>query len=194
METKPASCAATGIKLQFDLGTFEGFNFRNQSAIEKSLTADEVVHWDHDKEGEAEFWPSGDNAEVALVFHGQSSVTFSELVALDNLLRELGGDETENFLKIYYALTSGGADLSTLTASAVEDSNLSIFIGDCFFDLRKDAADELFETYWPEAYKVWDSHPCDGLIFDADVFLDSPSWSVEEVTMGDKKVVLVCPQ
>ena len=194
MVTEQVSCPTAEIKLHFDLGTFEGFNFRNQSAIEKILTADEVVHWDHDKDGEAEFWPSGDNAEVALIFHDQSSVTFSELVGLDNLLHELGGDETENVLKIYHALTSGGAGLSTLTASEVEDSNIHFFLGDSFIDLRKEAAYELFENYWPEAYKAWESCNCDGLIFDVDRFLDSPSWSVEEVTMGDRKVLLVCPQ
>jgi hypothetical protein len=42
-------------ELQFNLGTFEGFNFKEQSAIDHILTADEVMAWDHDTEGEAEF-------------------------------------------------------------------------------------------------------------------------------------------
>ena len=36
-----------------DLGTFEGFNFREQCAIERILSANEVIEWDHDKKGEA---------------------------------------------------------------------------------------------------------------------------------------------
>ena len=183
-----------GTKLFFDLGTFEGFNFRDQSAIEKTLTAEEVIHWDHDRNGEAEFWPSGDHAGVSLVFKGQTSVTFSELVDLDRLLQGLGGDDSENFLKVYYAIRIFGANLSTLTANELEDYNLHLFLGDCFFDLRKEAAYELFEMYWPEAYKMWESCQCDGLIFETDVFLDSPSWSVEEITFGDQKALIIVSQ
>ena len=45
-------------ELHFDLGTFEGFSFRHDQAIDRNLTAAEVVGWDHDAAGEAEFWPS----------------------------------------------------------------------------------------------------------------------------------------
>ena len=82
----------TTLSIGFDLGTFEGFNFREQSAIERTLVALEVVAWDHDREGEAEFWPSEDHAGVAVVFVGRSSINGSELVALDRLLEALGGD------------------------------------------------------------------------------------------------------
>ena len=39
--------------IPYDFGQFEGFNFRSQSAIERALTAQDVVGWDHDREGEA---------------------------------------------------------------------------------------------------------------------------------------------
>ena len=81
--TQPPSDAS---ELHFDLGTFEGFSFRHDQAIDRNLTAAEVVGWDHDAAGEAEFWPSGDNPEVALVFSGRSAVNASELLALDALL------------------------------------------------------------------------------------------------------------
>jgi hypothetical protein len=83
--------------LSYDLGTFEGFNFGHQSAIEYELTAAQVLAWDHDKNGEAEFWPSGDKPEVSLVFKDQSSVTGTELQELDSLLAALGGDSIENY-------------------------------------------------------------------------------------------------
>src|ERR1039458_6259800 len=88
-------------ELRFDLGTFEGFNFRSQSAMWPNRSADDVVNWDHDLEGEAEFWPSGDNDGVQLLFKNSSSVTAAELRALDELLDELGGDSDVNFLRIH---------------------------------------------------------------------------------------------
>lgn len=179
---------------RFDLGTFEGFNFRDQSAIEKNLTADEVIGWDHDREGEAEFWPAGDRAEVAWLFSGKSAVTCSELQALDALLEELGGDDPENFLKIHHALNVCSGDLHSLTAQQVEDENVHIFFGSNFWDLRRETAYELFELYYPEAYAGWEKSHCDGLIFDTDRFLDSPSFSVDEVDLGETKALIVVPQ
>ena len=178
---------------RFDLGTFEGFNFRDQSAIDRTLTADEVIGWDHDREGEAEFWPAGDRPEVAWLFSSQSAVAASELQGLDRLLEELGGDEPENFLKIRHALNVYSADLRTLTAEQVEDENVHLFFGPNFWDLRREAAYELFELYYPEAYAGWEKSTCDGLVFDTDRFLDSPSFSVEEVRLGDRVALIVVP-
>ena len=72
--------------LKHDLGTFEGFNFRDQAALDRNLTADEVLDWDHDGAGEAEFWPAGDHPGVAALFSQKSAVSGSELKALDDLL------------------------------------------------------------------------------------------------------------
>jgi hypothetical protein len=181
-------------ELQFNLGTFEGFNFKEQSAIDHILTADEVMAWDHDTAGEAEFWPSGDSPGVALVFEGKTSVTASELRELDRLLDELGGDSDENFWRIHCAQESHGKELDSLSGSDVEDQDSHFFIGTSFIDLRKEAAFELFELYYPEAYAVWEKCTCDGLIFDEDRFLDSPSFGTEELTFGGQKVLIVSPQ
>lgn len=194
MENRTGAVSVKNHELEFDLGSFEGFNFRTQSAIERTLTGEEVLQWDHDLHGEAEFWPAGDNEGVSLVFGSRTSVTVSHLLDLDRALHELSGDCIENYLRIHHAANVRGFDLATLTANTIEDISLHIFVGDCLYDLRKEAAYELFETYWPEAYKMWESCNCDGLIFDTDVFLDSPSWEVEEVTFGDKKAMLVSPQ
>ena len=181
-------------ELRFDLGTFEGFNFRSQSAMWPNRTAEEVVNWDHDKEGEAEFWPSGDNEGVQLLFKSSSSVTGAELIALDDLLAELGGDSEINFLRIHYAMSVCGGDLKELGAGQIEDQNVQIYFGDCFTDARKEAAYELFELYYPEEYQVLEKSQCDGLVFDTERFLDSPGFSVEEVRLGGKAVLLVVPQ
>ena len=71
---------------------------------------------------------------------------------------------------------------------------MNLFSGACFTDVRKDAAYELFELFYPEAYQAWKSSTCDGLIFDEDRFIDSPGFSVDEVRFGGKAVLLVLPQ
>jgi hypothetical protein len=178
--------------LRFDLGTFEGFNFRSQSAIERNLTAEEVVNWNHG-DGEAEFWPSGENPGVALLFKGQNAVSGGELLALDQLLEDMGGNSDENFLQIYFALNHGGISVERLDATTVQDNPPQIFFGSYFFELRKEVAYELFELYYPEEYRVWEKSLCDGLIFDVDRFLDSPSFSVDEVKLGNRVALLVSP-
>jgi hypothetical protein len=177
--------------LNHDFGMFEGFSFRDNGAIDRTLTAAEVVNWDHDAQGEAEFWPSGDHPAVALLFSRRSSVSGQELVKLDCLLEELGGDSTYNFLRVYHTVCTLGYDLDGLTGEQVEDQPLTIFEGTSFMDLRRQAAFELFELYYPDEYRVWEQSHCDGLIFDEDRFLNSPCWSVEEVQLGDTKALLV---
>ena len=177
--------------IQFDYGTFEGFNFRHQSAIEGTLSAESVINWDHDTQGEAEFWPSGDHPAVALLFQCTSAVTGGELLALDRLLQEFEEDSAETYLRICSVLERTSAGLGDLTREAVEDEFFHIFEGDCFTDVRKDAAYELFELYFPEEYRVWEKSLCDGLIFDTDHFIDSPVWFTEEVALGSRKFLIL---
>lgn len=193
-KTSSLEAAANGTPAtRFNLGSFEGFNFRSQSAIERELSAEDVIGWDHDRQGEAEFWPSGDQAGVALVFRDQNRVTATELLALDRLLEELGGDILENFLKLRHTLSVSTTDLCALTGAEVEDLDIHIFVGPNLWDLRREAAYELFELYYPEAYVVWEKSQCDGLVFDTDRFLDSPGWSVDEVRFANSVALIVTP-
>jgi hypothetical protein len=178
-------------QLSFEFGTFEGFNFRDDSAIERCLSAQEVIEWNHDEHGEAEFWPSGDNEKIALLFRGRTSVCGSELAALNDLLSELQDDCTRTFLRIHYLVSVRGEELTQLTREKVEDLQANIYEGKSFLDLRREAAYELFELYYPELYEIWEKCPCDGLVFDTDLFLDSPSWTVEEVEFGEGKAIVV---
>lgn len=191
MQTETTPFPSEDSEIRFDLGTFEGFNFRSQAAIAGNLTAAEVVAWDHDRQGEAEFWPAGDRPEMLVLFQRRTSISAAELLALDRLLGDLGEDSAVNFLRIHYAVNIRGADLATLSREDVEDQNVDVFLGTSFTDLRRDAAFELFELYYPEEYSVWEKSTCDGLIFDTDRFLDSPSFFVEEVTLGAEKALLV---
>ena len=177
----------------FDLGTFEGFNFRDQCAIFECLTASDVMEWDHDGKGEAEFWPTGDRPEISLLFRTRE-VTGSELRDLEWLLQELGSDSRENLLLIHYAVNILGTKLEDLTGDAVQENCVQIFVDSTFVDVRREAAYELFELYYPEEYRIWESSTCDSLIFDVDRFLDSPSFATEEITLGNDRILLVAPQ
>lgn len=168
---------------RFNLGTFEGFNFKTQGAVPRILTAFEVITWDHDREGEAEFWPAGDRSEVSLIFSRTDCVAASELLDLDRLLNDLGDDSPETFLRIHYAKNGCGFLLADLPREKIEDLSLYIYFGTNFTDVRKQAAYDLFETFYPEEYTIWEKSLCDGLIFDTNCFLDSPSWWTQEVKL-----------
>ena len=192
--TVTTTVLSLSIILENDLGTFEGFNFRDQSAIEKVLTAQEVVDWDHDREGEAEFWPSGDLPELSVVFHQRNSVSGNELVALDQILTDLDCGPVEALLKIHFAINVVGYSLDGLSPRVIDDLGLNLFFGTNFSDVRRMAAFELFELYFPDAFTMWEKTSCDGLRFDTDEFLDSPSWAVEEVKLKDGVALLIAPQ
>ena len=181
----------TSTELTHDLGNFEGFNFRDQSAIERILSAQEVVDWDHDRVGEAEFWPDGDQAYVWLLFKSQSNVTAGQLQALDNLLCEMGDDSQEAYLKIFHCVDHFGYRLEELSAETVQDSDCLIYTGDSFTEIRRQAAYDIFETYYPEEYEIWDKSLCDGLVFDDDKLLDSPVLSVAEIRLPDQVALLI---
>lgn len=194
MEDQTVSNLSELRSLQFNLGMFEGFNFRTQSAIDHLVSAEDVVNWNHDQQGEAEFWPSGDVAGVALIFKNRSTVTAAELLDLDRVLVELGSDSRYNFLLIHFALNLCGDALSKLSAESVQNHCVQVFTGTNFLDVRRDAAHELFELYYPDEYRVWEKSLCDGLIFDHDLFLESPCFCIEEVNLGDEVALLVAPQ
>src|SRR5262245_16716251 len=119
-----------------NLGSFEGTNFRDHCAIERILTADEVVAWDHERDGQAEFWPAGDHAGAELVFGGQE-VTAAGIVALDNLLEQLGGDSDRNFLRIHNAMRVHNCAVSDLTLDQLDNGALQIFIGSNWTDVEQ---------------------------------------------------------
>ncbi len=194
MEDQTASNLSELKSLQCNFGMFEGFNCRTQTAIDHLVSAATVVNWDHDQEGEAEFWPAGDVPEIALIFKHRSTVTAAELLDLDRVLVELGSDTRYNFLLIHFALNLCGDALPKLSAESVQDHCVQVFTGTSFLDVRRDAAHELFELYYPDEYRVWEKSLCDGLIFDHDRFLESPCFCIDEVNLGDEVALLVAPQ
>lgn len=170
-------------RIENDLGTLLGFSFTSQCAIERTVTAEEILTYPE----EAEFWPSGDNALVAALLDWKTTKP-SELLALDALMTQVG----EHPLIAAIALIRDGYRISEITEDLLDERSVHVFKADTFMSARKNAAYELFELYWPEAYKTWEagSHP-DGLHFDVEAFLDSPQCSVTEVELGPRCIVLV---
>lgn len=95
-----------------------------------------------------EFAPAGNRHEMNLLFDDEHRRQFSGLVlfALDKLLRDMGGDTTENFLKVYFALRVQHGEILTLTKEAIEQRGIRVFIGTNREDLLRSAAVELLRT------------------------------------------------
>jgi hypothetical protein len=151
-----------------DLEDFEGFNFRDQSALARRLTAEEVIGWDHEKDGEAEFWPAGDNVFMRGLLPG-SACTAADVREVIRIFEELDGCPQELVKAVY--LRERGSALSNITRQAVDDSCLYVFGPGHFIDLEKEAAYDLFEAFWPDAYKQWEQNNVPGLDFDPEGFL-----------------------
>ena len=124
-----------------ELGMFEGFSFRHQSAIDHCLTAEEVLNWDHDAQGEAEFWPDGSNFIVTKLLPG-TSFRADSLREVIRLFEELDGNEHELAKAVY--LLDRGESLENITREAIDDAGLYVCGPGYFTDMEKEAAYELF--------------------------------------------------
>ena len=144
-----------------------------------------MIAWEHDADGEAEFWPSGNCPALAVLFEGRNNVTGAELRRVLELLDAVAGDDEETLLRLHLLVNVQGGDLDAITAAAIGDLNVHIYRGDCLHELQKEAAIELFA--------VWDRTPLEGLWFEKDDFLESSLWITEAVDLGGAWVVLVMP-
>ena len=105
-----------------------------------------------------------------------------------------GSDDTATFLRIRYAVQERGLDIHNVSAGEVEDAACYTYHGSNFTDLYREAGYDLFEAYYPELYTLWEQTPCDGLHFDPVAFLESPSFSLTEITVGGEKWLMVHPE
>ncbi len=178
-------------KLRFDLGRFVGFNFRTQTAVERLLTAPEVVDWDHARDGETEFRPLGDRRELVLAIGEGNPITATGLLALDRLLEAAGGDTVEVFLRLRHALNQSGRDLTTVTVDDLTDPDLHVFFGSPLTELRAAAVAHLVERYRPEVYRGWKSSVSACLSQDPEAYLRREMSSVETLTLASRFALLV---
>lgn len=169
-----------------NIGMFEGFNFREQSAIDRLLTPDEVLAWDHDEQGEAEFWPDGSNPFVQKLLN-RNSCSASEVREVMRMFDEVEGSVHDLAKAVY--LVDRGARLEQICRTAIDDSPLYVFGPGWFFELVEEAAYELFETFWPDAYKFWSEHNIPGLRFDFEEFMSS--FSILEIKLAEGGFLVV---
>ena len=132
--------------LNHDFGAFTGFNYREDAPIERPLTGEDVVWWDHDRGGEAVFWPKG-HMGLAILCSERKWITGMELRTLDRLLTDLGDDSKETYQRIHFARSQLGISLNKLTVQEVEGVNLQGFTGSTFFEQSKEAAWEQFGNF-----------------------------------------------
>jgi hypothetical protein len=176
------------------LGTFDAYNCRTHEQLKK-LSVKEVVTWDHHKDGITLFKPSGDRPEVALVFSGNRSVTAKQLTDLCQLLQALDGTPAQNLLLIYLALKTSNLSLGALDADTIRRKfcQAEFFHGTQIQAVRKFAAHVLFERSFPKEHWTWDNLFGQGLRLNVDRFLAPPAFSVHEIEMRKKVVLVVSP-
>ena len=122
-----------------------------------------------------------------------NDVTAGDIIALDRLL-SVTGDDILTLAKLIDRIDNHGYSVRQIESQDIDDCPESYFIQDMsFIDLRRTAAHELFELYYPEEFRIWEKSTCDGLIFDAERFLDSPAFSTAEYQIGEERILVVEP-
>ena len=104
-----------------ELGTFHGYHIERKAYLERALSAAEVIAWNPRKDGLVEFWPSGDREELRYLLGPFANVGARLLVALEKLLREMGGATRTNFLKLHYLVNGLEYCVDELNAEEVEE-------------------------------------------------------------------------
>ena len=175
-----------------DLGTFDAYDAETGVKLTECLSPHAVSNWDSASRWMAEFTPAGDRLEVNLLFDGKhhEPITGWRLLALDYLLQDLGGDTTENFLKVYFAVRVQHGDLLTLTKEAIEERGIRVFFGIDRADLLRAAAVELFAQCYPEHFAIW-HRTGHALKFDRRAFFRSRCFQCRFVDVGNRLALVV---
>ena len=178
-----------------DLGTFDGYNLEHDKAI-INISAADLILYDHELSGEAEFWPSGDNVGVKLVFEELSiknRVTGEMLLDLKRIILEMGGPSLTNYAILHHAIHYNGETLETILASELLDLNLHVFHNEKFEskrELETRAAYELLELYYPKYFEIM-NNPIAGISFDAKHFLNCGLFGISIIKISDELTILV---
>lgn len=174
-------------------GTFTGDNLKEQEVLERKLPLEEGREWDGDEAGEEESERGRAAQAMALFTTGRDALGPKEMQTVAGLLAAVDGDREDTLIRLHLLVHVQGAELGNVTAADLEDLPLNTYRGSSFIEVRREAAFELFQLYWPDLYALWEKTPMDGLRFDVDAFLDSPAWVTEELQLGADCVLLVLP-
>jgi hypothetical protein len=185
---------STDLLTRYDFGTFDGGYWPTEYCVlDEKFQASEIPirEWNRFEDGEIEYWPSGDKPELTLLFDDiDNKITCqNELRSLANLLDHLGGDSSENYLRIRHAMGRLAVVVGDLSPQALDELPVHIFIGTGLTEVEEQAVGELATL-------------CGGQVGDASAsgsksFLDrlrtDPNWQLEPVAFGDKVALLVWP-
>ncbi len=173
-------------------GVVAGCEDAERKAFFREMDLSEGRQWDpEDQEGEDELSSVRDMRAMRVLFQGRHALDAKGMETAIQLVQAFDGDDLDSILRLHVLVNIQGMDLEAVTVAAMGDLPLSTFRGENFHDVRREAAFELFQLYWPDLYAIWEKTPMDGLRFDVDAFLDSPSWVTEEVQLGSECVLLV---
>ncbi len=165
--------------LHYDFGTFDAYTPRDFVKLKLGLTADDVITWAAAVYDQYMLSPAGDHAGVKLMFREQPSVTPGQLMALDRLLLEFGGDSPTHYESAHHALSQYDCSLLGQISRMYSMEPQQASLTPCPNPLHQASACALFEIFFPDKYRAWGQPMCDWLIFDVDAFLASPELRAE---------------
>jgi hypothetical protein len=177
-------------ELKYNHGLFKPFCAARSLHRWKPVTAEQVLNWKGTEAGGMKFYPYGDKAETGLLWRPNDPVTAEELLALDGLLEELGGDTLENYLRVRHATTALQIPLGHLTPMAVSSIMLHVFIGTDSSQLEEDAAEQLLGLYRHEAWE----HSLGAAQRPFERFCNTQWWKVEHLSIGTQKALVMAPR
>ena len=181
----------TANPLRYHFGTFKGAYWPTDHCwFENPVSTSEILDWDRDDQGEAEFWPTGDKPEMTVLFDTDNRIIRKEEIqGLANLLDHLGGDSPENYLRIRHATRRLRLSLNELPRQALEMLPLHIFVGATLAKAQDRAVADLSVRYRDIPWQGPASDPRSFL----DQYRNDPAWGLETVAFGDKVALLVWP-
>ena len=170
-------------KIRYDFGTFEGGYWPTEfRPFDNPVPASEIMRWNELDLGDAEFWPTGDRPEMTLLFDEERRVCKEQLMLLSHLFDRMGGDTTENFLRIHHAVRRFDALLHELTAEMVAALVVHVAVAADARTARAQMEAELQGRYRFDAQG-------DALKF----VTASTDWLIEELPLGETTAVVVAP-
>jgi hypothetical protein len=176
-DAPPAKARESG--LHYDFGTFNAYTPHDFVKLDLGLTADDVITWAAAVYDQYMLSPAGDHAGVKLMFRNQPSVTPGQLLALDRLLLEFGGDSPAHYQSARNALDQYENSLFGQISRMYAKEPQHVSLKPCPNPLHLESACALFEIFFPDKYRAWESSLGDWLVFDADAFLASPELHAE---------------
>jgi len=168
-----------------DLGNFSGRIWHESGNLSREFSPEEVLEWNQDHDGFAEFYPSGDHEGVSLVFREKASVSTADLVELDHLIDGLRYPPKISCLLIHHLMHKHKVDVANLDCSDIEDSEAVIATGRTFFEAEQMATAKLYDHFPEECPDIL--HGLDSAVRDRELLklLYSPKFVITQARFSN---------